>query len=85
MTSRSTGHRESNAGARALEHRKLAQAVSSLAPEHAEIVLLGYVEDLSCTEIAARLGIPVGTVKSRVRRALAILREQLGDGTGGTS
>jgi RNA polymerase sigma-70 factor (ECF subfamily) len=43
-----------------------------------QVLLLGYFEGLSAAEIAERLGIPVGTVKSRTRAALASLRELLG-------
>jgi RNA polymerase sigma-70 factor (ECF subfamily) len=44
-----------------------------------EVILLGYFEGLSTTEIALRLGIPAGTVKSRTRAALISLRSVLGD------
>ncbi len=47
-------------------------------PEHErEVIILGYSLDLSQTQIAARLEWPIGTVKSRTRRALAQLRVQL--------
>jgi RNA polymerase sigma-70 factor (ECF subfamily) len=48
-------------------------------PEHErEVVVLGYALDLSQTQIAERLEWPLGTVKSRTRRALAQLRVNLG-------
>ena len=47
-------------------------------PEKARaIVVLRYQEDLDPAEIARVLGIPVGTVKSQLQRALALLREKL--------
>lgn len=68
---------ELDLGVRALDHRHLAMALSDLGAHHSEVLLLGYFDDLSCSEIGARLGVPVGTVKSRVRRALELLRERL--------
>lgn len=47
-------------------------------PEHErEVIVLGYSQDLSQAQIAARLAWPIGTVKSRTRRALAQLRVHL--------
>jgi RNA polymerase sigma-70 factor, ECF subfamily len=43
-----------------------------------EVLELGYFQGLSFSEIAAVLGIPVGTVKSRVSAAMLKLREDLG-------
>ncbi len=48
-----------------------------LPEEQRNVLLLGYFEGLSSTEIAARVGAPVGTVKSRVATALAKLRTAL--------
>ena len=63
--------------------RRWAQSVvrSSIAelPENErQVILLGYAEDLSQAEIAERLEWPLGTVKSRTRRAMAQLRASLG-------
>ena len=47
-------------------------------PEHErEVILLGYALDLSQAQIAERMEWPLGTVKSRTRRALAQLRNHL--------
>ncbi|HEX5240615.1 MAG TPA: sigma-70 family RNA polymerase sigma factor [Candidatus Limnocylindrales bacterium] len=48
------------------------------APER-EVVLLAYAGGLSQSEIASHLDAPIGTVKSRTRRALARLRALLGE------
>jgi RNA polymerase sigma-70 factor (ECF subfamily) len=47
-------------------------------PERA-VILLAYRDDLSQSEIAGRLGWPLGTVKTRTRRALARLRTALSE------
>jgi len=64
----------------AVERReRLLSALGSLSSEQASIVKLSFFEERSHSEIAETLGIPLGTVKSRVRLALARLRAQLGD------
>jgi RNA polymerase sigma-70 factor (ECF subfamily) len=48
-------------------------------PEHErQVIVLGYASDLSQVQIAERLEWPLGTVKSRTRRAMAQLRMRLG-------
>jgi RNA polymerase sigma-70 factor (ECF subfamily) len=59
--------------------RRVQTELASLPEEQQTVLQLGYFEDLSCSEIAARLGIPLGTVKSRARLALAQLRAVLRD------
>lgn len=54
-----------------------ARALSRLSPRLREAVELAVFQDLPYAEIAAILGIPVGTVKSRVFNALAKMREIL--------
>ena len=53
---------------------ELAAALASLSQEHREIVLMRFVDDMSLDEIAVAMAIPSGTVKSRLYRALEILR-----------
>jgi RNA polymerase sigma-70 factor (ECF subfamily) len=53
------------------------RALGGLPAPQREALFLGYFEGLSCTEIAARVGAPVGTVKTRVATALANLRASL--------
>lgn len=53
------------------------RAVAALSPEHREVFALAQVEGLRYEEIAHILGIPVGTVKSRMHAAVAVLRNRL--------
>jgi RNA polymerase sigma-70 factor (ECF subfamily) len=56
---------------------RVRRGVAGLPEELGTIVDFAYFEGLSATEIAERLGLPVGTVKSRLARAIATLREQI--------
>lgn len=58
---------------------RVRQAVAKLSSEQREVIRLAYVENLSQTEIAARLRLPLGTVKSRFRLAFGRVRAMLGD------
>jgi RNA polymerase sigma-70 factor (ECF subfamily) len=53
-------------------------AISTMPDQERTVILLAYQEDLSQTEIADRLDWPLGTVKTRTRRALRRLRGTLG-------
>jgi RNA polymerase sigma-70 factor, ECF subfamily len=52
-------------------------ALAGLPAEFREAILLVDVEELSYQEVSGVLGIPIGTVKSRVSRGRAILRDSL--------
>lgn len=58
-------------------HQLLRQAVTTLPKEQAELLRVAYFEDQSHSKIAERFGLPLGTVKSRLRLALAKLRPAL--------
>ena len=55
----------------------LGAALARLAPEQREVLLMVCVEQFSYAECAEALGIPIGTVMSRVSRARSSLREGL--------
>lgn len=59
------------------EGSALRRCLEHLEPRRRLGVLLAYVEGLSHGEIAARLGVPLGTAKAWVRRSLLQLRECL--------
>ena len=58
---------------------RIRHALLKLPPEQAEVVRLSFFSDKPHSEIAAELDLPLGTVKSRLRLAMARLRELLGD------
>jgi RNA polymerase sigma factor (sigma-70 family) len=58
--------------------RRLAAALSRLPEEHRDTLLLVAWGDLSYEEAATALGIPIGTVRSRMSRARSKLRRALG-------
>ena len=55
-------------------------AVAALPTNQREVLSLGYFEGLSSSEMAQRLDIPMGTVKSRMRAAMKALRQALNTG-----
>jgi RNA polymerase sigma-70 factor (ECF subfamily) len=58
--------------------RRIKAAMLKLSPNQREVIELAYFEGLSQTEMAARMGQPLGTVKTWVRTALKNLRDELG-------
>ena len=59
-------------------------AVASLSPWERSVIELAYAGGLTQAEIATRLGWPIGTVKTRTRRALHHLRDRIEASPGGT-
>lgn len=59
------------------ERRLLRFAISQLDPVYRSVVVLKYFHEFSDTEIAAVIGCPAGTVKSRLHRARELLRHYL--------
>jgi RNA polymerase sigma-70 factor (ECF subfamily) len=58
---------------------QLEAALERLAPDHREILILRDIMDLSYQQVAETLDVPLGTVMSRLHRARAMLRKELGD------
>ncbi len=56
------------------ERSEIERALGTLPPEQLQVLQLSFVEGLSQTEIASKLGLPLGTVKSRMRLAFENLR-----------
>ncbi len=63
-----------NSLAREADRMHLANALGALPPEQYQVIQLSFMEGLSQTEIADRLHVPLGTVKSRMRLAYDKLR-----------
>lgn len=59
------------------DHQRVRGALAQLAQDQRKVLELAYFEGLSCTEIAERIAIPVGTVKSRIAAGLSRLRTGL--------
>ena len=58
---------------------RVAAALQRLSEEQSTVIRLSFIEEQPHGEIAERLGIPLGTVKSRIRLAMARLRDLLDD------
>jgi RNA polymerase sigma-70 factor, ECF subfamily len=62
---------------RSQEDGHVAKALNLIPPEQREILVLSFIEDVPQSEIAGRLNLPLGTVKSRMRLAYRRLRSIL--------
>lgn len=59
------------------ESEQLAKAVADLPEKQRELIERAYFGDLSHSEIAEETGLPLGTIKSRIRLALEKLRHEM--------
>jgi RNA polymerase sigma-70 factor (ECF subfamily) len=59
--------------------RTLAEGLAGLSPEHRAVIVLRHLLEYTPGEIAGLLGLPRGTVNSRLRRGLDELRDRLGE------
>jgi RNA polymerase sigma-70 factor (ECF subfamily) len=60
-----------------VEDDAVAAAVARLSPDHRIVIALRYWRDLTLEQVAETLGLPLGTVKSRLHYALRALRSEL--------
>ena len=58
---------------------RLNRAVAALPPEQLAVLQLAFYEDKAHAQVADELGIPLGTVKSRIRLAFKRIRSELGE------
>jgi RNA polymerase sigma-70 factor, ECF subfamily len=65
-------------GAQAVEVSIAARALAQLGDAEREMLLMGIVDGMSHSEIAAATGKPIGTVKTQIRRGLIKIRALLG-------
>ena len=56
------------------ERERLAHCLDELEPQHAAIIRAAFVDGLTYAELAARDAVPLGTMKSWIRRGLLRLR-----------
>lgn len=61
-----------------IEHERVSHAFGALSDVQRECLTLAYYDGWSQSEIAGRLGVPLGTVKTRLRDGMIRLREVLG-------
>jgi len=71
----SIGHRELTATVAPEQQQLVRSAIDSLVPAQREILYWNYYSGLSCSEIAAQIGKPIGAVKTHARLGLIKLTE----------
>ncbi|HSF77251.1 MAG TPA: sigma-70 family RNA polymerase sigma factor [Steroidobacteraceae bacterium] len=71
-------HTPDTAGEISVEAERAARVVATLRPEQRKVIELGLLQGLSHADIASVTGMPLGTVKTFMRRGLIAVREKLG-------
>ena len=72
---------ESEEGFSTEDAEQIHRALDTLSPEHREVLVLRFIEDLSYDEIGSITGCRPGTVKSRIHYAKQMLRRATGKET----
>jgi len=62
-----------------IQRDKVREAIQELTPAQREALEMAFFQGLTHVEVSERLGIPLGTAKTRIRSALLRLRDLLGD------
>ena len=62
-----------------LRQKRIMEAINNLSPKFKEVIILCEIDDLSYEQIAEKLKVPIGTVKSRIYNAKKELAEKLQD------
>jgi RNA polymerase sigma-70 factor, ECF subfamily len=73
----SAGHEPSHALEQAEEERRIQEALNRVSPEHRTVLILKDMEGQKYEDMAEILGVPIGTIRSRLHRARLDLREVL--------
>lgn len=60
------------------DHARIRDVLAELGPDQRQVLELAYFEGLSCSEIAERIAIPIGTVKSRLAAGMQRMRDRIG-------
>ncbi len=74
-----TGLKPDEVTSHAEEERHARDLIDSLPPHYRIVVMLRHQQDLSYEEIAEVLHLPLGTVKARIHRARALLKNRIGE------
>ncbi|MGD6793279.1 RNA polymerase sigma factor [Metabacillus indicus] len=73
----------SGTAADSLHSVEIQEALCSLSEKYQNVIVMKYFQDLKIKEIADQINCPESTVKTRLKKALSLLRKQLEDNGGG--